>query len=793
MPWFERHARWTVPLFFAVLAFIPFGNLLWSTTRVVSSRECDMQQYFLGCRSFAIAEVSNGNLPLWNPHSFGGEPYLGNFHTALFYPPNRIHLALPLATAINWVVALHVFLAGYFTYLWCRGKTGVVASMLGGAVFMFCGAYFFKTYAGHLPHLCVMVWTPLMLRCIDGLSETGERRWVLIGIGATTMHILAGHPQYVYYTALAVAVYAAIKCVESSRRPALLVGVLIMYLGAVGLSAIQLFTGLEAAGESLRGGTGATYTFASRFAFPVLNWISLIAPRWFGAITETDSGLRYWACGFPWEQTLFVGVCPVLLALYSLRHITSRRLWPIVIAGIFAAVIAMGRFTPLHRLLFDHLPGYSSFRGTAKMAYFVALAIAYLAANGFDAIRVAPRAATKFAIAIGLFGVLILVLAAGIERSGQDSQGLWSQLLRHTADEGYAAHDLNYFSQATYAVPLFISQTAHAAMQSTAIAGTLVLLVAAAVFAVRYRQDALHVIVLIALGESLAFAVSISADCDVAMPPLPVSWTDSLVKLPSDQRVLVADFSIGDLTTRIRRDGVWGYDPNGLRRWGEFMFVSQGSPASEVDQYMPLRRVNRAMFQLVRCGLVLTSNPHGNPVLPGPMAVAQLIGGAEVVADRDKMLSMLATPDFNPRGTVLLETPPAITPAGQADSGTVTVLRSGTDELELQAEVKSPAILLVTNAYSRGWRVESIGPSPQAQYDVQPADWALQGIPLTAGSHHLLLFYLPMGFRIGRWVSLVSLVAYGIAAALILRRTSPQNARGALHSAINTEDGKQNA
>jgi hypothetical protein len=119
---------------------------------------------------------------LWNPHIFGGTPYFAGFQSALLYPPNWLHLVMPLGRAINWINALHVFLAGYFTYGWCRYRgASIGGSIIAGIMFMFGGPYFLHLYAGHLPHVAIIVWIPLILLAIDGLIETGARRWWLLG------------------------------------------------------------------------------------------------------------------------------------------------------------------------------------------------------------------------------------------------------------------------------------------------------------------------------------------------------------------------------------------------------------------------------------------------------------------------------------------------------------------------------------------------------------------------------------------------------------------------------------
>jgi hypothetical protein len=196
-----------------------FADVLITSHHVVASESTDLAMQFVPWREFGFGQLRQGNLPLWNPHIFGGTPYFAGFQAALLYPPNWLHLILPIGLAINWIVALHVFLAGYFTYLWCRGRAiGDGGSILAGVMFMFSGPYFLHIYAGHLPHICVMVWIPLMLLSLDKMADTRDWRWCLLGVGATALQILAGHPQYVYYTGIALSIYVALRLIAGRHR-----------------------------------------------------------------------------------------------------------------------------------------------------------------------------------------------------------------------------------------------------------------------------------------------------------------------------------------------------------------------------------------------------------------------------------------------------------------------------------------------------------------------------------------------------------------------------------------------
>jgi uncharacterized membrane protein YfhO len=136
----------------------------------------------------------------------------------------------------------------------------------------------------------------------------------------------------------------------------------------------------------------------------------------------------------------------------------------------------------------------------------------------------------------------------------------------------------------------------------------------------------------------------------------------------------------------------------------------------------------------------------------------------------------MAAADFDPGRTVVLESEPEPRPVPNPQPGTVRVSNPSPDEILVEADLATPAVLLITDPYSRDWRAVALAGSVQSSYSVLPADYVLRGIPLAAGHHHLLVEYAPPSFRIGLAISGAALLAW-IAAAAVLRsrarRTEP--------------------
>jgi hypothetical protein len=217
------------------------------------------------------------------------------------------------------------------------------------------------------------------------------------------------------------------------------------------------------------------------------------------------------------------------------------------------------------------------------------------------------------------------------------------------------------------------------------------------------------------------------------------------------------------------KDNISGYDPGISKRYAELFFASQLLDPSGAGQYLPLLQVNLPVFQLLRCGLII-SPPQPPLTVPNPMPEASIITFyIDKLKTRDDILRYMISPSFTPASTVILESDPGIVTTQMASpAGTVKILSKTTDTIELQAEMDRPGILLITNNYSSGWRVNPIR-AAQPEYRIMPADYTLMGIPLQKGSHHIVLEYAPAAFRIGMWITVVSLVAFCILTFIALR------------------------
>ncbi len=741
-------------MFLLVITAALFGDVFWAGGSIVVSNGQDLYRENAYWREFAFRELRHGNLPLWNPHIFCGAPFLAGWESALLYPLNWLFLVLPLPTAINVSVALHIYILGLgmFFWIWRRGGSPVAAKF--GAVMVMCGsAVFLHLRAGHLPHLCEMAWAPWLLLAIDELLQKPSLGWVLAGAGAAAMEILAGHPQYIFYSAVSTGLYALLQLVRAQAKWKTLKAILAVGLLAAAVTAAQWLPALEAVRETTRS-RPLPFSFAGSYSLPVENLLTAIAPWFFG----NNMGLPYWGRWYCWEASLFVGVIGLAMALYGLCNGDRRQR---SVAGTMALVLvllALGPATPLLKLFYWIVPGFDRFRCPARFTFYASLFIALLAAMGVDHLLRVKTAGRK----AGWVGLAAAALLAGtafaVQGSGTETNGAWAQRVLTLSRDGQSeTRDLA-------GAPGFAQKAAGFASHGLLVAAILTAVWSAGMLLRRAGRFSVYVLVCAGLVELVWFAHDCRGTFNLKAI-LPTAEERAVAAQADGSRVfnIPARSNAGMLGGW---DDIWGYDSFMPGRYTEFIAFTQGrNPDDAVDDLQVTHW--HPLFSLLRCRFVIVPTATGDEArqVPGALSRLVLLRDFKVLPGRDGIFAAMADPGFDPSQTVILESPPGIVPVAPphgrtASPGEVKLLGSGTDELTIEAQLDEPAILLITDGYGAGWHVIPGTGDRQHQAEVMPADYIFRAVPLQAGHHLFRLVYDPAGWAAGKWISLASLVLF---------------------------------
>jgi hypothetical protein len=355
---------------------------------------------------------------------------------------------------------------------------------------------------------------------------------------------------------------------------------------------------------------------------------------------------------------VFVGPAALLLAALGLWRNGARRLG--ILAGCLM-VVALGSATPLFRVLYDFLPGFSHFRATNRFSLMAILLITPLAGLGMRLLDSQRRGR--------IIGVVLGILAG--------AHLIW--------------------------------------------------------FAAAHR---------------------VSSDGPTAMP---ANWRDGIAQVAEGERVLIPNGLLAESGAANGFLNIAGSNPLVLNRTAKFLAAIQQLDPADVGMDYPVLTPSTA-YELLRCGLVIPSKLGGGMYsLPDPLPRLELLDHVVQVQDADEALAMVLAPGFDARHSVVLETGAEASPGS---GGSARIVHETSDEIEIEADVSSPQVLVITDSYSDQWRAISEPGSAQNDYQILPADYCLRAIPLSAGHHHLLLEYRPSAMVWGAWMSIVALLAY---------------------------------
>ena len=346
----------------------------------------------------ALHQITNNQLPitalLWNPTLYSGAPFAADNQTGLFYPPNfllfLIFPDLPY-TAMETLVAFHLFLAGAGMYLFMRLEIRDLRLEIGSwtpelhrevgifSALAFMASDVFITHLGNLNLVAVSAYLPLIFLCLRQSLITNNQlpitaRWATLAGMFLGLAALAGHAQMTFILAFACAFYGLYELILQRHWRVIVLGTL-SALVAFGLAAAALLPTLEMLQHTAR--AALSYEEASRWSLPPLGLAGAISPLVFGR------GARdFVAPGAPpWDRVEFgyMGLTTLVVAT-QLRRLKT---WPFGIwllgFGIFSLFIAFGKYTPVHFLLYQYVPGFSSLRVPARFVLLANFVLAVLA------------------------------------------------------------------------------------------------------------------------------------------------------------------------------------------------------------------------------------------------------------------------------------------------------------------------------------------------------------------------------------------------------------------------------
>ncbi|MBI2617158.1 YfhO family protein [Candidatus Gottesmanbacteria bacterium] len=370
------------------------------------------QQYVW--RKFAIGELKKGSLPLWNPYSFSGTPLLANIQSAPFYPMNILSFLLPFDISWGIQILFQSILLSVFLYLYLRGiRLSMLSSFFGAFAFTFSG--FTIAWLEWNTVIQVVVWLPIILLAVEKLTKKFTWRWFLVFVGGTIFQILAGHLQILFYSQIVVHLYILAKMYllfkeNKANRPLRKLGITFLSADtlAILITSFSWIPVLQFIALSARNFDQGSFLKPGWF-IPWENLLQFFIPDFFG----NPVTLNYWGVWNYAEFVGYIGIVPILFALYSIFYVKNKRVLFFSFLAVFSLLFALP--TPLSSIPYSlHLPFLSSSQPT-RLIFIVDFALSILAAFGIEQFQKSKykRNIVSIILLVGIFFLIVFSVLYG--------------------------------------------------------------------------------------------------------------------------------------------------------------------------------------------------------------------------------------------------------------------------------------------------------------------------------------------------------------------------------------------
>lgn len=693
---------------------------------------------------FIKQNLQKGILPLWNPHQACGFSLIGMLETAIFFPLTLIIYIFPNIISWDLLILSRLLCAGFFTF-WFMRRMGFKdgPALCSAIVFMLSG-----------PMVLLQYWTanvdlltPLVLLAMDRLiireADARSTACASIAVGLT---IFAGHPEHVFLVnayGLAFFVFRLISLKPKNTFTKILPGFVAAYILGAGLAAIVLFPFLRNFGTEFWNGhppgTGLLME-EQRDRF-----LTLALPHFFQKENLTyDFTFAGWWGGY-------IGTLPLALAYLSLFGRQTKGLN--YFFGAMAILIIGKEYGMPFINWIGYLPVFDACRYAIHTPPLAAFSVAVLSGMGLNALMLSKKNFSKAllftaGLAVTVAVHLWLLRAAGHFKISVEA-GLFAMALLFIFLAVLKLHDhaiikpkiLNLLLMTLVFCELFLYihrehpgrfdsfpevpyinflKSQQQPVRSYGIIGTLY-----PDTATGYGVDDLGYFLGLVPSRFVDFSNALLIknhfQKDLRPPalraiPLPGQAHDILDLLSVRYIIAPSSKVLGDL--HIDYDGTKKHLPPAYE--GEAIVLERPSAlprafvvhrmifaADKVKTLGFIKRLGRSAQE----GVVITRTPERN--------IAQIVNTQPV-----------------------------------RDSSSVEIASYGPNEVQLNASMENPGLVVLTDAYHPDWKATVDGKPAE----IYQTDYLLRSVFVPEGRHEIIFTFSPLSFTAGLVVSLLSLL-----------------------------------
>ncbi|HEY2933492.1 MAG TPA: YfhO family protein [Acidobacteriota bacterium] len=710
---------------------------------------------------FYRESIHRGELPLWNPHTYLGTPFLANPVPGIFFPIHWLHLVMPLRYSFTLVIMtkLLAMLAGMYLLL-RREKLGIEASLLGACV---ASLSMHTIFSLANPFTNVTVTFPWAILSVNHFVRNRTRSAYLGIATCTALIVVSGQPQSIIPAFLGMALYAVIL---SWRAPRILLHAVVPFTAGVLVSSPQWLTTWEYVQDSMAvlgpriAKSGPPYLFSS--------FLPLIIPDFFGNL---DKGTFWGYPGYP-DLSFYSSAIALVLAPAAFRNIRDK---PFLRFCLVLAICSVG--------IMLGLPGFEQllnlpllrFVGRKKFAFLFIFALAGVAAYGAENVLVAKNRGRRLAVIAACFALLVGIVSIIYYRESQTALGLTSQTLAK-------ARHFSVFLVIGIAA-LFIR---NAAFRSRCLLAAVVLDLAIISYPLNARGSARALYPVLPVTRTLGDSLPRIAAVSGIWPP--ESWMlyglqsiggyDVLTPRRLFWFMRAIDPRVGDAypwfasldTHKIHQQTL-------TRQAWDSVIAAHGTEITDFMRignwwYPNLEKISDpALFGLLNVqywfsreavappGYTLYRKEHGYSIYANKRAFRARVFWKWVESNETGALETLRHTDVTNVAVVEQQLPAH--PSASHDARVLETVFSSKYHV-YEVEVSAPAVFVEFERYYAGWRAYLDG----RVAPLFPADYLFRGVYVPAGRHKLEFKYQPTSLYIGLIIALLGLLLSGIVLVL---------------------------
>ncbi len=722
-------ADWHCITFIGVLTAILFHPILMGKAFLWE----DFLYQWYPFRVFAATSMAAGELPLWNPYTFNGMPFLADIQTQIFYLPLT---ALTLFVSnghlnsywLELVNILHYVLAGAgMFYLAKSFNVRQIPALFAGVTYAFSG--FMVTHAIHQVMITLVAWYPLILLFFRKSLSGQEWKWVFVTALLLGHSFFAGFPQLSLFFYFFLFVFFVFELLTTfgfrglTSKPALLMSAKAasIIVLSVGLILVQLLPTLELSQLSVR--AEISYQKSTEGSMAWRQLLTLMFPKLFG--TAGAEGFNYWGPGtywYFWETCIYSGLLPLLLSILSVRLWKQNKYVVFFFSfGLFASLFSLGGNFFLQKLFFEFMPGFSNFRNPARMGIFLTFGIALLSAFSLQSILYERKDVVlrKILFGAGAAGAVcwLLIISGTLN-------GALELPARPPSSSFITSHaNVAFFLFAVSLVILYVMVTRGTQLRWIGIAAVLFLFIDLYVFGANQNNSSNNPEEYFKRAEPIVQYVK---------------RQNEIFRLNTrNADGLLVDRNQGMVDRIFMKEG---YTPLVLQRWEMPM-------ATQQHQFDLLNIKYMTVTDTQRSGLQLALNPTYLPR-------AIMMSGVHVARTEQEVADSLKSPTFDYRNVAVIEKEPPIPISRQANPGKATIGEYKNNSITLSTESNGNAFLLLSEIYYPGWNAYIDG----TKSEVYRTDYCLRGVFVPAGKHTVVFRFESASFAKGAWATLATLL-----------------------------------